>query len=299
MSSLDSLPLEERPIYRPSRPPTAVYPHVREVAEWRNAEFPATASALRQVFRLNLDGGLFSPAALQELLLPLAREIRNGSYGPVTLIVVTSDDATVAYLDWLARQHELTFFIVPTADAPLHEARPVGALTITDLQTLDTLKSAGGTMTSSGLAGLSGIEVNAAVNRLAKLASKGYVYRVSRARPEGDVFLDPRISGESARSARPPVTGVVADRASTSAEVDLPEEFRRAVVAAATARGTEPQNLLLQAWVEFVERNPDRLGRESKVVGDLLSSGDVEGLTDYVNTDARTRAEQAARRAQG
>lgn len=299
MSSLDSLPLDEQqPIYRPSRPPTAVYPNVREVAAWRDAEFPATASPARRLFRLNLDGGLFSPAVLQELLLPLAREIRNGSYGPVTLVVVTSDAATVSYLGWLAREHDLTFFIAPTADAPLDEARPVGALTRTDVQTLEMLKSAGGRMTSSGFAGLSGIEVNAAVNRLTKLASKGYVYRVSRARPEGDVFLDPRVSGESARSARPDALVVGAGSVGIEAEVDLPEELREAVVAAATAQGARPQDLLVQAWVEFVERNASRLDEESELVGDLLRRGDVDGLAEYVSADVDDRAERAARRAQ-
>lgn len=300
MSSLHSLPLDEhQPIYRPSRPPTAVYPHVREVAEWRNAEFPATANTVRCLFRLNLDGGLFSPAVLQELLLPLAREIRNGSYGPVTLVVVTPDHATVAYLDSLAREHDLTFFIAPTADAPLDEARPVGTLTTTDLQTLELLQSAGGSVTSSGLAGLSGIEVNAAVNRLTKLASKGYIDRVSRARPEGDVFLDPRISGESARSARPADATVGgAGSIDIEAEVDLPEELREAVVAAATARGARPQDLLVQAWMEFVQRNASQLDEESEFVGNLLRDGDVERLAEYVGANAEDRAERAAGRAQ-
>ena len=40
-----------------------------------------------------------------------------------------------------------------------------------------------------------------------------------------------------------------------------------------------------------------RLGRESAEVSRMLKEGDVDGLTDYLTTGVRERAEQAAARA--
>lgn len=300
MSVLDSLPLEQHPIgYRPSRPPTAVYPDRTQVADWRRSEFPVTSGASRHVFWINLEGGLFSPAALQELFLPLARDIRSGLHGPVVLIVVSSDEATVDYLDGLAQRHNLSFFLVPSPDAPLEQARPAGALSTTEMQTLDLVKNAGGEVTSSHLASVGGMEVNAAVNRLTKLAGKGYIYRVPRARRDGDVFLDPRVGAERSRSAHLRVQGVPAASAPASPELQLPDDLRRSVRALADAEGSEPGEVLIRAWLEFAARHRSQLDAESEAVGRMMLDGDAEALAAYANQGSRRRAEEAARRASG
>lgn len=298
MSVLDSLPLGERPTeYRPARPPTAIYPDLRQVARWRDAEFPATSLAAPRVVRVNLEGALLTPAALQELVLPVARGIREGVYGPLVLIVVTPDEATVGYLDWLAQCHEVSFFVTPSTATPLDEARPVGALTRTDKDTLDLVTRAGGTVTSSGLAGIGGIEVNAAVNRLAKLARKGFVQRVARTRREGDIYSDVRVAAERIRCASISSTGVSARSEQPVAEFILPDSLRRSVEELAQREGADPGELVIRAWHEFAHRNRERLDAESDRVGLLMSNCDIEGLASYLNPHARQRAEDAARRA--
>lgn len=99
------------------------------------------------------------------------------------------DESTVEFLEALASRHNLSFFISNSANQPLSEARPVGALTATEAETLALVRQGGGEVTSSKVAALAGIEPNAAVNRVSSLVRKGYLHRVSRPRSEGDVSL--------------------------------------------------------------------------------------------------------------
>src|SRR5688572_14344164 len=112
----------DRPIeYRPSRPPTAVYPDLHQVAQYREQEFPPTASDRQRVFCINLDGAFLSAGALMEMVLPLGQALRGGAYGPAVLVVVSSDAGTVGFLEALAEKHELPLFIRPSLGAPLGE----------------------------------------------------------------------------------------------------------------------------------------------------------------------------------
>lgn len=289
MSVLENLPVE----YRQSRPPTAVYPDRHQVAHYRDLEFPPTAAAWHRVFCINLEGGFFAPGAIQDMILPVAQSLRSGVYGPAVLIVITSDEATVEYLEALAERHELALFVLPPS-TPLSQARPVGTLTKTDAQTLNLLVGHGGQVTSSQLAGLAGIELNAAHNRLRGLAHQGYVYRVERARREGDVFIDPRVAAEIKTTMAPagiepvPMTG----------SVELPAEVEAAVRALAEVEDTAPSELLAAAWREFVERHQEKLTQEFRKVADAIRDGKSDDLAAYLNRAARSRAEEAARQVQ-
>ena len=65
-------------------------------------------------------------------------------------------------------------------------------LTARDRETLGLVFEAGGTVHASGLANQVGIEKTAAGNRLVSLQKKGFVQRVERPHPAGDLFVDPR-----------------------------------------------------------------------------------------------------------
>jgi hypothetical protein len=288
MSVFDTLSVE----LRRSRPPTAVYPDRHEVAQYREQEFPATAAGWLRVFVINLEGGFFAPGALKDMILPVAQAIRSGAYGSAVLAVVSSDDGTVEFLEALAERHDLPLFILPFPDAPLSAARPVGALTTTETQTLTLLRRDGGEVTSSRVASLAGIELNAAVNRLSGLVRKGYIHRVSRPRREGDAFIDPLLAAEHRGSMTSHPHGIPA----SGGDFDVPEDVRAGVRMLAAMQGSEPGELLLQAWQEFIARHQDVLAAESEQVREMLRKGDVEGLTSYANRYARERAEEASSR---
>ena len=278
----------DRPVIpRPWRPPTAVYPDRHEVANRRNESFPPTASGREQVFLINLEGGFFSPGSLVEMILPLAQAIRTGVHGPTALVVITSDESTIEFLEALASRHDLSFFISNSANQPLSEARPVGALTATEAETLALVRQGGGEVTSSRVATLAGIEPNAAVNRVSSLVRKGYLHRVSRPRSEGDAFVDLLSAAERTSSL---------DATTSPAEFTIPETVRQGVLELAAMQGTQPAEVLMRAWQEFLSGQREVLEKDSKEVGKMIREGDTDGLAKYASRHARERAREASSR---
>jgi len=291
---LPGMSVLEKPVeYRKSRPPTAVYPDRHQMAQYRDREFPPTATGWERVFCINLEGGFFSPGALMEMIVPIGQAIRGGVYGSAALVVVSSDDGTVAFLEALAQKHELPIFLSRSADSPLSDARPVGALTTAEMETYGLIRSAGGEVTSSGVADLAGIEVNAAVNRLSALARKGYVHRVARSRREGDAYVDLLSAAEQSVAATITDTQPVS---TSTEEFTIPEDIRAAIRTVATVQGSNPGEVLLRAWGEFLDRHRDVLDADSKEVRRMLKENDQEGLAAYANRHNRERAKQAASR---
>jgi len=284
--------LEKPVVLRPWRPLTAVYPDRHQVARYRESEFPPTATDRERVFCINLEGAFFSPGALMEMIVPLGQEVRDGLHGSAAVVVITSDDGTAEFLEALAQRHELPIFLSSSPDAPLSNARPLGALTTAEVETYGLIRSAGGEATSSRVADLAGIEVNAAVNRTSALAKKGYVHRVSRPRREGDVFIDLLSAAEqSCVAAAGP-----AEAPSTVQEFTIPEDVRESVQRVASSQGSDPAEVLVRAWHEFVGRHREVLNSESKDVRQMLREKDREGLAAYVNRRSRERAKRAAAR---
>lgn len=283
-------PLKTRIEYRPSRPPTAVYPDRHQIARYREQEFPPTATDWERIFCINLEGGFFSPGALMEMIVPLGQAVRDGAYGSAALVVVSSDNGTIEFLEALAHKHELPIFLSTSPAAPLTDARPIGALTTAEMQTYGLIRSAGGEVTSSRVAGLAGIEVNAAVNRLSALTKKGYVHRVPRSRREGDAFVDLLSAAEQIGAATTDVNAVPA----APEEFELPDDVREAMRAVATIDGSDPREVLLRAWREFVDRHREVLDVESKEVRRMLKENDRKGLAAYASRRNRERARKAA-----
>jgi DNA-binding Lrp family transcriptional regulator len=114
------------------------------------------------------------------------------------LIVATPDKAVAEVVDLLASAYGLSLYLANSSSSEdVRRARPAGDLTETEKQTLAALAEAGGRATVAALSDRVGIEPTALNNRLAKLDSKGYVYRYRRPRSVGDIYLDPRVRTES------------------------------------------------------------------------------------------------------
>ncbi len=283
----------DKPVeYRPSRPPTAVYPDRHQAAQYREQEFPPTATGWERVFCINLEGGFFSPGALMEMILPLGQAVRSGAHGSAALVVVSSDEGTIEFLEALAQRYELPIFLSHSLGAPLSEARPIGALTTAEMETYGLIRSAGGEVTSSRVADLAGIEVNAAVNRLSGLAKKGYVHRVARSRREGDAYVDLLSAAEQSAAPKNDAEPVAA----AAEEFRIPDDVREGIQAVATFQGSNPSEVLLTAWREFLDRHSEVIDLESKEVRQLIKENDREKLAAYANRHNRERAKNAAAR---
>ena len=148
-------------------------------------------SDLPQILVIDLAGIAFTPATLQELILPLAQRIRGGEYGVVRLVISTTDQGVSDVIRYMAQVHHLPLYM-SHSPFDLREGTPVGSLTRTERDTLDTINVLGGQVTASSLAATERIRPSAAANRLVNLDRQGYLVRQPRGRREGDVYVEPR-----------------------------------------------------------------------------------------------------------
>ena len=140
---------------------------------------------------LDLAGMTLTPSTMQELILPLAQRIRGGEYGTVCLVISTPDQGVADFVEYMAEINRLPLYLcLPPFD--LVKATPVGCLTQTASNTLDSIIMLGGRVTASMLADTEGIRSSAAINRLVNLDREGYLIRQPRSRLEGDIYIEPR-----------------------------------------------------------------------------------------------------------
>ncbi len=132
-----------------------------------------------------------TPSVLRNVVVTPAEDVKAGRYGSCSLFVCSEDEDTRSVIGDIATSQNVTVFMCSTY-ADLKYAEPVGVLTARDHETLGLIFEAGGTVSALGLAKQVGIEKTAAGNRLVSLHKKGFVQRVERPHPAGDLFVDPR-----------------------------------------------------------------------------------------------------------
>lgn len=132
-----------------------------------------------------------TPGVLRDMVITVGEDVKAGRYGAFTLVVSSEDEATRCVVRDIATAQDVTLF-VSSSPVDLEEAEPVGGLTARDRETLDEVLQAGGTVTAAEFAGRQRIEPTTAGNRLVALHKKGYLQRIQRPHPVGDLFVDPR-----------------------------------------------------------------------------------------------------------
>jgi hypothetical protein len=132
-----------------------------------------------------------TPAVVREVVVSLGEDVKAGKYGSFTLFVSSEDEATRSIIGDVAAAKDVALFLCSSA-AEFQEAEPAGALTARDRETLNLVLSAGGTVSVAQIASRAGIEQTTAGNRLVSLHRKGYLQRIERPHPVGDLFVDPR-----------------------------------------------------------------------------------------------------------
>lgn len=202
------------------RPPTiGPWFDVPGAAELRKAAFPPTALQSPTVYVLDLNSVYPVAGVLEEYVVALAREIRDGLRGPVSLVVDAKNASVRHQLAFLAGTHRLPLFLA-SSQSPLSvaEAEPAG-LTPSESQTLDVIAEMGGRITAPSLARRLRLRHTAALNRLTPLVEKGYLYRKRRPGRTPDIFCDPRF----------PDAGEVAERLLDATRSELPAVAQEAL----------------------------------------------------------------------
>ena len=137
-------------------------------------------------------GGLRpTPAVLRNMVVTVGEDVKAGRYGDFSFFICSEDEDTRSVIADIAASQNVALFVCPSS-SELDLAEPVGLLTARDHETLGLVSKAGGTVTALDFAEQVGIEKTAAGNRLVALQKKGYLQRVQRPHPAGDLFVDPR-----------------------------------------------------------------------------------------------------------
>ena len=132
-----------------------------------------------------------TPAVLRKLVVAVGEDIKVGRYGDFSFFICSEDEDTRSVIGDIAVSKNVSMFVC-SSSSDLKHAEPVGALTAKDHETLRLVSEAGGTVAAADFANQVGIEKTAAGNRLVSLQKKGYLQRVERPHPAGDLFVDPR-----------------------------------------------------------------------------------------------------------
>lgn len=140
---------------------------------------------------VHLGGVRPTPNVLRDVVVTIGEDVRAGRYGDFTLIVSSEDEATRSVIGDIAKSQDVPMFI-SSSTIDLSCAEPAGGLTAKDRETLDYVLSVGGTVTATEMASQVGVEQTTAGNRLVSLHKKGYLQRLTRPHPIGDLFMDPR-----------------------------------------------------------------------------------------------------------
>lgn len=132
-----------------------------------------------------------TPVVLRDVIVSVGEDVRAGRYGNFTFVVASEDAATRGVISDIATAQDVSLFLT-SSPTNLEQAEPAGVLTTKDRETLGLVLGAGGTVTAAELANQLNIEQTTAGNRLIALNKKGYLQRIERAHPVGDLFADIR-----------------------------------------------------------------------------------------------------------
>ncbi|MCY4421286.1 MAG: hypothetical protein OXC42_08615 [Gammaproteobacteria bacterium] len=132
-----------------------------------------------------------TPHVLREVVVKVGEDIKAGRYGDLSFFVCSLDEDTKSVIGDIAASRNVAMFLSSSL-TDLKHAEPIGGLTAKDHETLSLVLEAGGTVSAVEFALQVGIEKTAAGNRLVSLHKKGYLQRLERPHPVGDLFIDAR-----------------------------------------------------------------------------------------------------------
>ncbi len=234
------------------------------------------------VLVINLEGRFPSAHVLYEMLVPLGRAIRSGAHGSLILVVTTPDPVLSDVIRSLAQTQDLPIFLARSTDE-IGQAEPAARLSPSEEETLGALRRLGGRASVATLATATGIDHTAAGNRLANLDQRKLVFRVTRPRREGNLYLDPRVA-------------TPAEDPADADDIDLPSSMRSDVRVLASLQGRAPAAVLAEAWKEFIEKNRTQLRSEYEEVARMVNEGDQAAVGEYTALGARKRVRAKVKR---
>jgi len=264
---------------------TARFPRGGAAAEQRReAQYlfsHVTVAESPTVLVLDLRDEFIDSGALYQLVVPLAEAIRQRRMGHYALVVATDDDATIEVLRSLSCEHDLPLLVTRDPNQ-LQAAEPASRMSPAKASVFSAVKHSR-MSTVAQVAGSTGVGHTSASNLLADLVSQGYLFRAEGSGRQGHVYIHPA-------SATTEVYG-------EDEEAGLLEPFARDLDAVAEATGRPREELLAEAWREYLGNHSEILAAAYSQAAEMLRHGDRDGLRRMASASAKERAAGAAERA--
>lgn len=277
----------------PFRPTASALADRGAAADYREANFPPTVAETERTVVINMEGQYVEPGILQELFLPVGQGIRAGTYQNFAIGLISSDPSSIGFASHLAKENQIPLFLAGSVSDFSEHLRPIGDVTQSEIETFELVQRMGGNVTGAALAAATDLEPAAANNRLSNLAKKGYLFRISRSRREGDVYVTPHI--EAAATSETQDQEVVL--AGGESEIEVPSDIRDSVASLAAGQGVSAAELLTRAWREYFLQHSGELQEELQGVRAMISGDDKEALLAYTSKDVVSDAEDSMARA--
>jgi DNA-binding Lrp family transcriptional regulator len=156
---------------------------------------PATGRVWPRRLVLELSGGAnFTPAALEEIVVPLGERYLSGKGGDIAGIVfVSPDEALQRAILALGRNYGFPFYVASSRRSEdVRNAQAATELSAAEIETMEAIAKHGGHATAAQLATALSLEAPAVNNRVTNLSRRGLVYKVERNRRQGAEYVDPR-----------------------------------------------------------------------------------------------------------
>ena len=242
----------------------------REVDGWLDRSFTGAADEPMTVV-FDLDPLPYEPGVgyLVELVKGAGRELGDRNQGRVVLVFASSREPVREAVRALASTNDIPVYLAPNV-RQIGKAEPAIPLTPAKRMTLEAVAAAG-RATASLVAGATGSSPVAAGNALSELHTQGLLLR-----HEG--------SGRVAHTYEHPAAA--AEAPAIPAAVALPRSLSEEIAEIASLSGREADDLIAEAWREFMSKRSTELAQRYEVIAGQIHSGDSAGLLESLMQDA-------------
>jgi len=205
---------------------------------------------------------------LVQLVRRVGLELGERNHGRVVMVFATSREPVREAVRALASSMDIPIYVAADA-ASIARAEPAMHLTPGKRLTLDAV-AANGRATATVVADATGTTPVAAGNALSELHAQGLLLRYEGSGRVAHTYMHP-----AAAQTRPLQTTVA-----------IPQALSAEIAEIASMAGRDPEELIVQAWRDFMSRNASELADRYHVIAGQIRVGDREGLLDSLTQDS-------------
>ncbi len=222
------------------------------------------------IVTVDLDQFPYEPevGVLVQLMRRVGRELGERNQGRLVIVFATSREPVREAVRALAASNDIPIYLAEDAGS-IDRAQPAINLTPGKRLTLDAV-AASGRATATSVADATGSTAVAAGNALSELHSQGLLLRYEGSGRVAHTYAHPAAAAQGGR---------------LQVGVAIPQSLSVEIAEIANMAGRDPEELIAQAWRDFMSRNASELADRYHVIAGQIRSGDRAGLLESLTQD--------------